>query len=392
MHRYEELFAAQFGAGWEAFSFWKGRVGLYAILKAMGLKEGDEVILPGYTCVVVAGATRHAGATPVYADIRPLDYNVDPASVEKLITPLTRAVIAQHTYGIPADVETLAALASAHGLALIEDCAHVLVGSRHRNRFLGTFGNAAFFSSQWSKPYTTGLGGMVVTCDRMLAARLRSLECEFRQPPPMKTLQLRTQYALYRRFFKPELFWAGQRYFHLLSRLGLFVGSSSSSELNGQEPVDLCWKMSEFQKRAGLARLDGLAGNASRRLRLAEYYANALSEKGWHISPILSTEEVTPVRFPLLVRERDDLIRKSCASRVELGTWFETPLHPLPLEEHHRYGYLIGSCPQAESVAAGAINLPLHEQVTDFDASRVIEFVLSAANKLQQAEVLPTGS
>jgi dTDP-4-amino-4,6-dideoxygalactose transaminase len=90
----------------------EGRAGLYAILKAMGLKERDEVILPGYTCVVVPGAIRHAGATPVYADIRAADFNIDPVGVEKLITPRTRAVIAQHTYGIPADVETLASLAA----------------------------------------------------------------------------------------------------------------------------------------------------------------------------------------------------------------------------------------------------------------------------------------
>jgi dTDP-4-amino-4,6-dideoxygalactose transaminase len=271
MHAYEELFAAKLGTGSEAFSFWKGRAGLYAILKAMGITGGDEVILPGYTCVVVPGAIRHAGATPVYADIRAADYNIDPASVENLITSRTRAVIAQHTYGIPADIEALASLASAHNLALIEDCAHVLVGSQHRNRFLGTFGDAAFFSSQWSKPYTTGLGGMVVTSDRELSARLRSLQREFRRPPRMQALRLRTQYALYRRFFKPELFWSGQRYFHLLSRLGLFVGSSSTSELNGGQPCDLSWTMGEFQKRAGMAGHYGGAGNASRRRSWAEY-------------------------------------------------------------------------------------------------------------------------
>jgi dTDP-4-amino-4,6-dideoxygalactose transaminase len=392
MHSYEDLFAAQFGTGWEAFSFWKGRAGLCAILRAMELKDGDEVIVPGYTCVVVPGAIRHAGATPVYADIRPADYNIDPVSVEKLITSRTRAVIAQHTYGIPADIETLASLASAHGLALIEDCAHVLIGSRHRDRLLGTFGNAAFFSSQWSKPYTTGLGGMVVTSHLGLATHLRSLQSEFRRPPPMKTLRLWTQYALYRRFFKPELFWSGQKYFHALSKMGLFVGSSSSSELNGAEPCDLSWKMSEFQRREGVARLSEVAENAVRRQRLSEYYANALREGGWQISPMLSTGEVTLVRFPLLVRDRDDLLRRSCGSRVELGTWFETPLHPLPLGEHHRYGYRLGSCPVADSVAARAINLPLHERVTESNAARVIEFVFSAAKKDHGAEFLRTGS
>jgi hypothetical protein len=143
----------------------------------------------------------------------------------------------------------------------------------------------------------------------------------------MKTLQLRTQYALYRRFFKPELFWAGQACFHFLSRLGLFVGSSSFSELNGQEPVDLCWKMSEFQKSAGRARLDGLAVNACRRRRLAAYYANALSGQGWQIPSTLSTAEVTLVRFPLLVRERDDCC-ESLAPAASARDLVRNALHP----------------------------------------------------------------
>jgi hypothetical protein len=201
----------------------------------------------------------------------------------------------------------------------------------------------------------------------------------------MKALRLRTQYVLYRRFFKPELFWAGQKYFHLLSRLGLFVGSSSSSELNGEQPWDLSWKMSEFQKRAGVAGVRGVAGNASRRRRLAECYARALNEQGWHIPSVLRNGETTLVRFPLLVGDRDDLLRRSSANRVEVGTWFETPLHPLPLGEHYRFGYRTGSCPVAESVAARVINLPVHERVADPDAARVIEFVLSAAKKHEQA-------
>jgi dTDP-4-amino-4,6-dideoxygalactose transaminase len=387
MHRYEQLFAAEFGSGQEAFSFWKGRAALYAILKAMRLKKGDEVILPGYTCVVVAGAIRHAGATPVYADIRATDYNIDPACVERLITRRTRAIIAQHTYGVPAQVETLAAMASAHRLALIEDCAHVLVGSRYRNQLLGSFGTAAFFSSQWSKPYTTGLGGMVVTGEPELQAALRSLQCEFRPPPVMKAVRLWMQYALYNRFFKPELFWSGQRYFRLLSRLGLFVGSSSSSELNGKEPADLAWKMAEFQRRAGVTRLESLDANASRRKRLTQYYLNVLNDAGCSLQTHGPIGEATLVRFPLLVANRNNMLQKSCAARVELGTWFETPLHPLPLGKHYRYGYDIGSCPVAEFVADRAINLPLHDRVTDIAAQRVVEFILSVGRKHIGAEL-----
>src|SRR4029077_7062808 len=119
MQPYETRFARTFGRDYYAFGFWKARVALYAILKSLDLRQKDEVILPGYTCVVVPNSVRYAGATPVYADIAPGNYNIDPVSVEKRITSRTRIVMAQHTYGIPADMDSLRAVAEQHGLTLI---------------------------------------------------------------------------------------------------------------------------------------------------------------------------------------------------------------------------------------------------------------------------------
>src|ERR1700704_928818 len=103
MQPYENRFANVFGPGYYAFGFWKARVALYAILKALHLKETDEVVLPGYTCVVVPKSVRYAGANPVYADIAPRNFNIDPHSAAERITSRTRVLIAQHTYGIPAE-------------------------------------------------------------------------------------------------------------------------------------------------------------------------------------------------------------------------------------------------------------------------------------------------
>ena len=128
-----------------SFAFWKGRVALYAILQALGVGAGDEVLIAGFTCVVVPNAVRFLGAKPVYADISIGSYNLDPASAAQAITPLTRAMIVQHTLGIPAPLEELLALAKLHNLAVIEDCAHSL-GSTYCGNPLGTFGNAAFLA------------------------------------------------------------------------------------------------------------------------------------------------------------------------------------------------------------------------------------------------------
>ena len=385
MRPYEARFAASFGKDYYAFCFWKGRVALYSILRALDLEKSDEVILPAYTCVVVPNAIRYAGAQPIYADIAPGRYNLDPRSVGDRVTSSTRALIIQHTYGIPADLASLKRIAEKYGLCLIEDCAHVLLGSKYQGELLGSFGKASFFSFQWSKPYTTGLGGMVVTRDKELANRLQQIQASFQDPPLRQQFQLRLQYILYRWFFTPKLYWFSQNSLHSMSKLGLFVGSSNSGELQGEEPDDTRWRMSEFQQRVGLAEVEKLSENSSHREFVSRYYADSLRERGWPLKKSFDLAEVSLLRFPLQVRRKADVLKSSRHAHVEIGSWFETPLHPLPLDKHHLINYRLGSCPNAESTAQTVINLPLHNRVTKTEAERIVRFILS-----QTSPVSPT--
>jgi dTDP-4-amino-4,6-dideoxygalactose transaminase len=386
MHPYEARFAALFGERFQAFAFWKGRIALYAILKAFDFTDHDEVLLPGYTCVVVPNAVRYAGAAPVYADIVSGGYNVDPTSVEQRITSRTRGLIVQHTYGIPADIDALSGLARKHRLSLIEDCAHVVPGFCHRGYPLGAHGQAAFFSFQWSKSYTTGLGGMIITQDEGLAERLRDIQKSFVDPPLFEALKLQIQYVLYQRLFQPGLYWSSRRLLHLLSALGVLVGSSSSAELTGKTPADLQWRMSEFQKGVGLSHLLQLKNNEAHRRSLTKYYSDALRQQGWCALLGLDAEGPTLLRYPLLVANKVTLLEKARHAGIELGSWFETPLHPLPLSGHHLAAYQIGACPVAESTAAHVVNLPLHDRVGRPEAERIIQFVLAHARQPRGSE------
>jgi dTDP-4-amino-4,6-dideoxygalactose transaminase len=387
MHPYEARFAGAFGEGFGAFAFWKGRIALYAVLRALDLREGDEVLVPGYTCVVVPHAVRYAGAAPVYVDITPGGYNADPASVAARVTPRTRALIVQHTYGAPADLEALSTIAERHRLNVIEDCAHVLIGSSYRNRLLGGWGCAAFFSFQWSKPYTSGLGGMIVTRDERLAARLQAIQRTFVAAPLRRRLQLRLQYAIYRRMFRPRFYWLGERVLHSFSRVGLFVGSSSAAELSGKVPADLHWRMADFQMRAGLAQMARARDNAIHRRRLSDYYGEALQRYGWPPADVLAGDGIILLRYPIRVANKAPLLAQARAARIEVGSWFETPLHPLPLSDHPRVGYRVGCCPIAEATAAEVINLPLHERVTRAEAERIVQFIVSRAMPLARPAV-----
>ena len=117
-------------------------IGNHHLHQAIG--EGDEVLVQAFTCVAVPNSVLWAQATPVYADID-ATLNIDPIDVEKKITNRTKAIIVQHTFGIPADMDALVALAKKHNILLIEDCAHSL-GATYKGKKVGTFGDAAFFS------------------------------------------------------------------------------------------------------------------------------------------------------------------------------------------------------------------------------------------------------
>lgn len=369
--QYERAFSKAVNAPF-AYAFWKGRVALYAILKALDIGLGDEVIVPAFTCVVVPNAVRSAGATPVYADIAPGSYNVSAEAVAQCITPRTRAILAQHTFGIPAEMRALQALARDFQIAVIEDCAHAL-GSTSDGQPVGTFGSAAFFSSQWSKPYTTGLGGMAVTADPTIAQRLQRIQASFAAPARTQQIQLRVQYELYRRFFSPQSYWAAMGALQRLSRWGLFVGSSSTPEMDGSAPVDTTWRMADAQARAGFQQLDRLPQSIAHRQQIAAFYEQRLRQHG---AAHELDDGVQPVyvRYPVRVENKQTLLQRAAEHRIELGSWFETVLHPVD-QALDRFGYRVGQCPVAEETARQVVNLPLHQRVTADEAERILSFI-----------------
>lgn len=375
---YERRFAASLGNDVTAKAFWKGRVAFFALLRALGIAEGDEVILPGFTCVVVPNAIRMLGAIPVYADVEAGGYNIDPALVAELVTPRTRALMIQHSFGIPARMDVLLEIAERHGLLVIEDCAHV-IGVEHGGRRLGTFGDAAFFSFQWSKPYTTGLGGMAVTRDPSVAERLRAIHAEARVPPLAARVRLAAQYHAYRRIYTPRLAWLAQGVLRAASARGLLVGSSSASELEGDRPTDHGWRMGKSQEARGERLLPTVAARNRHSGAIAEHYDEAIAAAGWQ--PLRRPAHAALLRYPLPVANKDQLLDAARRARVELGSWFESPLHPVPLSKHSRFGYTIGQCPWAEIAARQMVNLPLHPRVSPSEARRIAAFVLAHAEK-----------
>ena len=151
-----------------------GTAGLHLCLRALGVSEGEEVILPSFTFISAGNVILYERAKPVFVDIEPRTLNLDPGKLERSITPKTRAIIVVHTFGHPADLDPIMDIARKHGLPVIEDACEA-IGARYRERPAGGIGDFGVFGFYPNKPITTGEGGMVVTRDSQLAATIRAL-------------------------------------------------------------------------------------------------------------------------------------------------------------------------------------------------------------------------
>jgi perosamine synthetase len=173
LREFESLVATYVGLPY-AIGVSSGTAGLHLALLALGLGEGDEVIVPSFTFIAVANAVRYVRATPVFVDVDPETLNADPAHIEAAITLKTRAIIVVHTFGYPAEMTPILALARRHNLRIIEDACEAL-GSTYNGQPAGCFGDIGVFAFYPNKQITTGEGGMIVTREPALAREMRAL-------------------------------------------------------------------------------------------------------------------------------------------------------------------------------------------------------------------------
>jgi len=172
IEQFESAFAARLGSG-TAIATSYGRTAFFHILRALDLPAGSEIVIPALTFWVIPELARRAGLRPVFADVDPDTFTLDPAALERAITPATRVVVPTHLYGLPCDMDPIRALARQHRLAIVEDCAHAL-GATYRGQPVGTLGDAALFSFQTLKPLNAFGGGMAVVQDPAVARRVRA--------------------------------------------------------------------------------------------------------------------------------------------------------------------------------------------------------------------------
>jgi len=308
VERFERAFA-EFCEVPHAISCMNGTVALHLALIGLGIGPGDEVIVPALTYVAAANAVIHAGATVVLADVHPDHWGLDPEQVRARITPRTRAIIAVHLYGHPADMDPLMELAARHRLAVIEDAAEAQ-GARYRGRRVGGIGQVGTFSFFGNKTMTTGEGGMITTADPEVARRVRLYKNQGNDP--------------------------ARRYWHIV--------------------IGYNYRLTNVQAAMGLAQVQRAGTLLGDKLRIAAAYREGLQGLPCRLQPHLSWADPVYWMNCLVLDEGGPLsaarMQELLAERgIETRPFFQ-PVSALPMYQGS------GSFPVAERLSRTGVNLP----------------------------------
>lgn len=350
--QYERMFRDTIDPTGAAFSFGAGRMALYAVLEAMGIGRSDEVIVPAFTCEVVIHALLYRGCRPVYADIDPVTFNLSVPALARRITPATKAIIAQHTFGVPCDLDGIRAVVGARGIKVIEDCA-LAMGSCYRGTPVGGHGDAAIFSTDRTKMVSTVSGGIAYARDPDLIKHLAAVQrrAPFLSKGTLVNLAIQTLGGAV--CYWPYLYPAGWAALALGHKSGLAF-RHPEDRANFITPPNYPCRFSNLQACIGIRQLAKLGAVVQRRRATVQQYRDVLGARG-----IPAHGPDFTMRFPLLLRDRAGFIRR-WRRYVEIGTWFDSPAWGWK-GDLARVGYEHGMCPVAESVHRSVINLPTHQ-------------------------------
>ena len=333
--RFEREFASEMGRR-HGVAVANGSVALDAAVVALGLGQGDEVILPTLTIISCVAAIVRAGATPVLVDCDAATFNMRPDLVAEKITSRTRAIMVVHIYGLPVDMDPILALAGKHGLKIIEDAAEAH-GASYRERCCGSFGDLSIFSFYPNKHVTTGEGGMILSDDDELAERCRSLR--------------NLCFGAQRRFVHEELGWN--------------------------------LRMSNLQAAVGVAQLERLPKFVARKKRMGKLYTELLEDVGQIQLPMAKTDYAENVYWVYGIVLRDEVpfdgaeaMRRLQSLRVQTRPFF-WPMHEQPVwrkmglfaHEHH---------PNSERLARRGFYLPSGLALTESQIAIVARRVREA--------------
>jgi perosamine synthetase len=342
MEEFERSFARHIGVS-QAVAVNSGTSALHLCIRALGISEGDEVIVPSFAFIAVANVLRYEGAVPVFVDVDPPTLNLNPGSIEEAITPRTRAILVVHTFGCPAALDEILEIARRHELFVIEDACEAL-GAQFDGRQVGSFGDAAVFGFYPNKQITSGEGGMLVTNDSNVAALAR---------------KLRNQ------------------------------GRRDSGEWFQHEELGYNYRISELNCALGASQLQRLEAILQRREAVAREYHRRLETEPSLQLPALELPRrciswfvyALRLREPFSAAHRDCVIQEMASNGVACGRYF-APIHLQPAYRSQPHRCM--SLTHTESIAPRTLALPFFNKITNEHIEEVCQTLREVLLKLRQ--------
>jgi len=321
---FESEFSTLAAGGVDCIAVNSGTSALHLTLLALGIGPGDEVIVPSFTFAATANSVAITGATPVFVDIDPETFAVDPVAVEAAITPRTRGIMPVHLYGHPADLSALSDLCSRRGLWLVEDAAQAHLAS-WQGRPVGAWGIAGTFSFYPTKNMTSGEGGMVTTSDSDLARRVRLLRNQGQE----------------------------RRY--------------------ENEVVGLNNRMTDIHAAIGRVQLAALTERTAARKANAAYFDQHLRGVKTPSVDARASHVYHQYTIRVIGHDRDRFAEQLAQHGVGSGVYYPIPVHRLPA-----YGLTL-DLPETEKAAAEVLSLPVYPSLSEAERDRIVEAVNEVA-------------
>lgn len=353
-----------------------GRSALYELIKAFGIGNGDEVIVQAFTCVAVPNSILWNGATPVYADIDD-SYNLTVKTIQKVYSNKTKAIIVQHTFGIPAEIDEIVAFAKQHNLIVIEDCAHAL-GATYKGKLLGTWGNAAFFSFGRDKVISSVFGGAAIVRSQLPIHNSLLVHQELQGR--LEKMKRPSYWWVFQQLFHPVAFVVilrlyavgiGKLLLVLLQKLRLLSFPVYQQEKQCMRPAIFPGQYPYVLTRLAGKQVQKLKKFNNQRKAVAAMYRRELGLIGGVLLPPDRSGSIY-LRFPIQVSDPDRVMHHAKAHGVLLGNWYRTVIDPQGVDIGCA-GYRHKTCPQAEATAAHIVNLPTRISLSD--AQTVVDVI-----------------
>jgi perosamine synthetase len=355
------------------FSFNSGRSALMAILDSLGLEPGSEILLQAFTCNAAANPVIWSGLKPVYIDCHEETFNIDTEDLKRKIGPRSKAVMVQHTFGSPADMDEISEACRKNNLILIEDCAHSL-GAEYKGRKTGTFGKAAFFSFSRDKVISSVYGGMVGTNDDELARKMNAYQERIGYPSVFWIKQQLLHPVLMSWLILPTYSVLGKYLLVLFQWFKILSKAVHWKEKRGLRPGYFPKRLPEAMAILALNQFKKLERFNTHRREIAEFYLGRLTGTGYKIPDMKNKKGDIFLRFSLRHPQAHKIIKKAWRRNLLIGDWYTTPVAPHDTKLD-KIGYEIGSCPKAEKLAGETLNLPTHINISTKEAKNIIDFL-----------------